>query len=56
MHALTRKDPRLIISRMIRRSARRREVRRLRRKTSNARRVVAQTDAMLARRTPRKAP
>ena len=43
----------LIISRLFRRAAGRRKVRRMRQKTATARRVSAQTDAMLTR-TPRR--
>jgi hypothetical protein len=40
------------LARLFRRAAARQQARQLRRKTGTARRVVADTDAMLARRTP----
>ncbi len=40
----------MIVTRLFRRAAARRKVRRMRAKTATARRVIAQTDAMLARR------
>jgi len=44
----------LTISRPFRRAARRREALRLRRKTARARQIIADTDAMLARRNPQR--
>ncbi len=40
----------MIVTRLFRRAAARHRVRRMRGKTATARRVIAQTDAMLARR------